>query len=73
MNKLNQILVVIFSLMLLSVAACDRQGPAEKAGESIDKAADEASESMNKAMDNMDDAAKDVKEKAEDTMDNMKD
>jgi predicted small lipoprotein YifL len=35
--------------MVLAVAACNREGPAEKAGRSIDRAGEKASESMDRA------------------------
>jgi hypothetical protein len=43
---------------LLAVAGCNRDGPAEKAGRSIDKAGEAASRSIDKAGENIRDAAK---------------
>jgi predicted small lipoprotein YifL len=44
--------------MLLALAGCDRKGPAEKAGEAIDRAGEKASRSIEKAGENIRDAAK---------------
>jgi predicted small lipoprotein YifL len=49
-------LLVIVALVAL--AGCERKGPAEKAGESIDKAGQAASRSIEKAGENVRDAAK---------------
>ncbi len=43
---------------LLAVAGCNRDGPAEKAGRSVDKAGEAASRSIEKAGENVRDAAK---------------
>jgi hypothetical protein len=45
--------------MLLTVAACQKEeGPAEKAGKEIDKAAKEAGQAMERAADSIKDAVK---------------
>jgi hypothetical protein len=43
---------------LVAVVGCQREGPAEKAGRSIDKAGEAASRSIEKAGENVRDAAK---------------
>jgi predicted small lipoprotein YifL len=43
-------------LMLFALAACEKKGPAEKAGESIDRAGEKASRSIEKAGENVRDA-----------------
>ena len=70
MENIKYIPAVIGAAMIFTLVACEK-GPAEKAGESIDKSVDKASESMNKVMDNIKGAARDVKEKSKDTMDKM--
>jgi hypothetical protein len=52
-----KILVVLLSTLFL-LAACNREGPAEKAGRSIDQAGRDASRSLEKAGDSIRDAAK---------------
>jgi hypothetical protein len=49
-------LLVIIALVAL--AGCERKGPAEKAGESIDRAGKAASRSIEKAGENVRDAVK---------------
>lgn len=50
MNKSRHILVVPMALALsLLAAGCEREGPAERAGESIDRGAEKAGDSMERA------------------------
>ena len=44
--------------MLVTLSACEQQGPAEKAGEKIDSAVEKAGEQMEKAGDSIRDATK---------------
>jgi predicted small lipoprotein YifL len=44
--------------MLAALSACERKGPAEKAGEAIDNAGEKASRSIEKAGENVRDAVK---------------
>ncbi|NVF15843.1 hypothetical protein [Vreelandella maris] len=46
-------------LMAGGLVACDDQGPAEEAGESIDESAEEAGESMEELGEDMEEAAED--------------
>jgi predicted small lipoprotein YifL len=43
-------------ILFIALAACERKGPAEKAGESIDRAGEKASRSIEKAGENVRDA-----------------
>ena len=52
---MRKILPLVAALALL--AACNREGPAEKAGRQIDQAADKAGRAIQKAGDNVRDAA----------------
>jgi hypothetical protein len=45
-------------LMLAALTACDRRGPAEKAGESIDRAGEKASRAIENAAENVRDTVK---------------
>jgi len=45
-------------VVLLALAGCQREGPAEKAGRQLDKAGDAASRSIEKAGENVRDAVK---------------
>ncbi|GAA5171630.1 MULTISPECIES: hypothetical protein [Halomonadaceae] len=53
-------LAMMLALMLGGVAACDDQGPAEEAGESIDEAAENAGDSVEEMGEDVQDAAEDA-------------
>jgi hypothetical protein len=44
--------------VVLALVACERKGPAEKAGEAIDRAGEKASRSIEKAGENVRDAVR---------------
>lgn len=50
--------VFLITLLFVALAACDREGPAERAGESVDRAGEKASRAVENAVDNVRDAAK---------------
>jgi hyperosmotically inducible periplasmic protein len=52
--------IISFAVLILltALAACERKGPAEKAGEAIDRAGENASRSIERAAENVRDAAK---------------
>jgi hypothetical protein len=60
-----------FSVLMLGgllgtgLVACEKKGPAERAGEKIDDAARDVKQSAEKAGDKIDDAAHDVKDKVD--------
>lgn len=62
-NKMNGQLVkklsaaVLMALLAGGLAACDNQGPAEEAGESIDNSMESAGESIESAGESIEDAA----------------
>ena len=56
MSKLNLIVTVV--LLGLTLSACQKEGPGEKAGKEIDKAAKEAGKAMEKAVDSVKEAIK---------------
>ena len=47
---------LMIMIALIALAACNREGPAEKAGRNIDNAASKAGRSIEKAGDNVRDA-----------------
>ena len=49
---------LLVTVVLLALAGCQREGPAEKAGRQVDKAGEAASRSIEKAGENIRDAAK---------------
>ena len=49
---------LLMIVTLLAIAACSREGPAEKAGRQVDKAGEAASRSIEKAGENVRDAVK---------------
>ena len=50
--------VLVITLILVGLAACDREGPAERAGEAIDRAGEKASRAIENAAEDVRDAAK---------------
>ena len=56
MSKLNLLVAVV--LLGLTLSACQKEGPAEKAGKEIDKAAKEAGQAVDKAVDSVKEATK---------------
>jgi predicted small lipoprotein YifL len=61
MNRLQ--IMVTLGLALSMLVGCEQKGPAEKAGEKVDKAVDQAGKTMEKAGDKIQDAAKDAEKK----------
>lgn len=56
MSKLNSLVAV--ALLGLTLSACQKEGPAEKAGKEVDKAAKDLGQSMEKAADSVKEVAK---------------
>lgn len=56
MSKLS--LLVAVALLGLTLSACQKEGPAEKAGKEIDKTVKDVGQSMEKAVDSVKDATK---------------
>ena len=56
MSKINLLVAVAF--LGLTLSACQKEGPAEKAGKELDKAAKDAGEAMDKAVDSVKEATK---------------
>jgi predicted small lipoprotein YifL len=60
------VIVLLAAASLLTLPACREKGPAEKAGEEIDKSVEKAKEKTEEAADKVGDAAKDAANKVED-------
>ena len=58
MSHAYTILGTLCVALLFGLAACEREGPAEKAGRSVDRAVDKAGKQIEKAGDRVQDAAK---------------
>ena len=56
MSKLNLLVAVV--LLGFTLSACQKEGPAEKAGKEVDKTAKDIGQSMEKAADSVKDATK---------------
>jgi hypothetical protein len=52
---------IVLSIAVAGLSACEREGPAERAGERIDRAADKAADKIERAGDKVKDAAEDAK------------
>jgi hyperosmotically inducible protein len=72
MKKMSQILTIIGVAAVLTLAACEQKGPAEKIGEKIDNATEQAGEAMENAKAKMKDAADKVEDQASEAMDEIK-
>jgi len=66
-KKVQSVLVVI--ALLFSFAACDKPGPAEKAGQEIDNAVEKAGDKIEDATDEAGDKLEDAGDKIEDSTD----
>ncbi|WP_397474164.1 hypothetical protein [Pusillimonas sp.] len=58
LNKKSLISLATMAVLALSLAGCEREGPAEKAGKEIDKAVSQAGQEMEKVGDSIQDAAR---------------
>jgi hyperosmotically inducible protein len=64
MRRVNEALIVAaVALALTSISACEKKGPAERAGEQIDKAAENASDAGKDVGKKMGEAMEDAGEK----------
>jgi len=65
----SSLLVPVFAVLALVAAGCEKEGPAERAGEQIDEAMDEVKEAADDAGDHLQEAGQEVKEAAEEAKD----
>ncbi len=58
--KLNRSIsfALIMSAFIVTLSACEKEGPAEKAGKAVDNAVDKTGQQLEKAGDKIQDAAK---------------
>ncbi len=58
--KLNKSigLAIILSAFIVTLSACEKEGPAERAGKAVDNAVDKTGQQVEKAGDKIQDAAK---------------
>jgi hypothetical protein len=63
-KKLSAVLM-LGGLLSLGLVACEKKGPAERAGENIDEAAKDVKEGAQQAADKVEEAAEDLKDKVE--------
>ncbi len=66
-TKLTRGTAALFAALFLmfAVAACEEQGTAEQAGESIDNAVEQTSEAVEQGAEKVEDAVENAEEKAE--------
>ena len=57
MENLLRLVMVFFMAATLGLSACDSKGPAEKAGEKIDQAVENAGDTLEKVGDKIEEAA----------------
>jgi hypothetical protein len=63
-NVMKHLLIPLIGLLWL-IAGCDEQGPAERAGESIDEAAEQARESAENLRDRAEELIEDARDSQE--------
>lgn len=65
----NSLLIPLFATLALCATGCEKEGPAEKAGEHIDEAMDDVKDAADSAGDQLQEAGQEVKEAAEEAKD----
>lgn len=59
MKSLISLLIVVLAVSLtLTITACEKKGPAEKAGEKVDQAVEKTSDTLHDAGEKIEDAVK---------------
>ncbi|GJL48787.1 hypothetical protein [Candidatus Nitrospira salsa] len=56
-SRLSTVLFLSLTLLLPALNGCEQQGPAERAGESVDEATEDAGEAIEEAGEDMEDTA----------------
>lgn len=69
--KVRRVLLGLVLCMIIALPACEEQGPAEKAGEQIDEAAEEAKEKLSEVGEDVQEAVKEGGEKLEEAGEKM--
>jgi len=65
----NSLLIPLFATLALCAAGCEKEGPAERAGEQLDEAAADVKDAAKAAGDQLQEAGQEVKEAAEEAKD----
>lgn len=68
---MNKTMTLLISAAAFSLAACQEQGPAEKAGEEIDEAIEDVRGGSEDMQNKVDDAVDELRDNAEDAMDEV--
>lgn len=63
---MKKIALLVVAMLFGALVACTDQGPAERAGEEIDEAAESAQRDLEEAGEEIDDAVDDAREEIED-------
>jgi len=71
LQKMKSVLLIALLIFPLAggLVACEKEGPAERAGEKIDEAVDEAGDKMEQAGEKVDDAVEEAGDKVEQATD----
>ncbi len=72
MNLKHLMLAALTCTMTLGIAACEKKGPMEQAGEEVDEAIDTMKNGRESTSSKLDDAVDDVREGASDAADELK-
>ena len=72
MNLKHLMLAALTCTMTLGIAACEKKGPMEQAGEEVDEAIDTMKNGGESTSSKLDDAADDVRDGASDAADELK-
>ena len=72
MNTKSLMLAALACTMTLGLAACEKKGPLEQAGEEVDEAIDTMKRGEESTANKLDDAADDVREGVNDAADELK-
>ena len=72
MNLKNLMLAALTCTLTVGIAACEKKGPMEQAGEEVDEAIDTMKNGGESTSSKLDDAADDVRDGASDAADELK-
>ncbi len=56
MGRLSRIFIMLLTMTTVFISACEKEGPAERAGEKVDEAVEEVGDEVEEAGDELDDA-----------------
>jgi hypothetical protein len=67
--KLQRLLLACVAVLSLSLTACEKEGPAERAGKALDQSAEQVGDKIEDATDKAGDALKDAGDKVQEKLD----